>query len=94
MSFFRGWAGELTMRFVDVAQAFPLFVLAIVQGRDWGWVSLEVMFSVFIGLACVSLFIYRNNGHQEPILPSGLVEVTSFRRASFALFIFAFGIYA
>lgn len=29
-SFFRGWAGELTMRTTDVVQAFPLFVLAVV----------------------------------------------------------------
>src|SRR5262249_39672627 len=29
-SFFRGWGGELVMRFTDVVQAFPLFVLAIV----------------------------------------------------------------
>lgn len=79
---------------VLLSMSTGLFVLAIVQGRDWGWVSLEVMISVLIGLACVSLFIYRNNGHQEPILPSGLVKVTSFRRASFALFIFTFGMYA
>ena len=37
-SFFRGWAGELVMRFADIVQAFPLFVLAIIfvtgQGRS------------------------------------------------------------
>jgi peptide/nickel transport system permease protein len=53
-SFFRGWAGELTMRFVDVAQAFPLFVLAIIfvigRGRS--------VFNIIVVIALLNIPIF------------------------------------
>jgi peptide/nickel transport system permease protein len=54
VSFFRGWFGELTMRFVDVVQAFPLFVLAIIfvvgRGRS--------VFNIILVIALLNLPIY------------------------------------
>ena len=54
VSFFRGWAGELSMRFVDVAQAFPLFVLAIIfvigRGRS--------VFNIIVVIALLNIPIF------------------------------------
>ena len=79
---------------VLLSTSIGLLVLAIVQFREWSLLSTETMLSVLIGISCFVLFIYRNKRHVEPILPSALVEILSFRRASLALFIFTFGMYA
>jgi len=54
VSFFRGWFGELSMRFVDVVQAFPLFVLAIIfvvgRGRS--------VFNIIVVIALLNIPIY------------------------------------
>ncbi|MEZ5100006.1 MAG: ABC transporter permease [Thermoleophilia bacterium] len=54
VSFFKGWMGELTMRFVDVVQAFPLFVLAIIfvvgRGRS--------TFNIIVVIALLNIPIY------------------------------------
>ena len=71
-----------------------LFVLAIVQGRDWGWASIGVVTSLLVGMLCLVAFTYRNRRHAEPILPRALAAIQSFRSASLALFIFTLGMYA
>ena len=71
-----------------------LFVLAIVQGRDWGWASIGVVTSLLVGMLCLIAFTYRNRRHAEPILPRALATIQSFRSASLALFIFTLGMYA
>ena len=71
-----------------------LFVLAIVQGRDWGWASIGVVTSLLVGMLCLVAFTYRNRRHAEPILPRALATIQSFRSASLALFIFTLGMYA
>ena len=71
-----------------------LFVLAIVQGRDWGWASIGVVASLLVGMLCLVAFTYRNRRHAEPILPRALAAIQSFRSASLALFIFTLGMYA
>ena len=71
-----------------------LLVLAIVQGRDWGWASTGVAASILVGILCLVAFTYRNRRHAEPILPQALVSIRSFRSASLALFVFSLGMYA
>ena len=71
-----------------------LFVLAIVQGRDWGWASIGVVTSLLVGMLCLVAFTYRNRRHAEPILPRALATIQSFRSASLTLFIFTLGMYA
>ncbi|MEG3596076.1 MAG: MFS transporter [Actinomycetota bacterium] len=77
-----------------LSSATALVVLAIVQGRDWGWLSVGTVTPVLIGIALFGSFMYRNAKHPEPILPKALVQIQSFRRASVALFIFTLGMYA
>ncbi|MEC7827105.1 MAG: MFS transporter [Actinomycetota bacterium] len=77
-----------------LSSATALVVLAIVQGRDWGWLSVGTVTPVLIGIALFGSFMYRNTKHPEPILPKALVQIQSFRRASVALFIFTLGMYA
>ena len=55
VSFFRGWAGELAMRFVDVAQAFPLFVLAIIFVIGAGRSTVNII--VVIALLNIPIFL-------------------------------------
>ena len=55
ISFFRGWAGNLSMRFVDVAQAFPLFVLAIIFVIGMGRSTVNII--VVIALLNVPIFL-------------------------------------
>ena len=55
ISFFRGWAGELAMRFVDVAQAFPLFVLAIIFVIGRGRSTFNII--VVIALLNIPIFL-------------------------------------
>jgi len=74
--------------------ATALVVLAIVQGRKWGWQSAGTILSVTIGIVLFAVFATRNKRHPEPILPKALVQIQSFRRASVALFIFTLGLYA
>ena len=77
-----------------LSSATALVVLAIVQGREWGWLSIGTVISVLIGVTLFGSFAYRNKRHPEPILPRALVQIQSFRRASVALFIFTLGMYA
>ena len=74
--------------------ATALVVLAIVQGRKWGWLSTGTIISVSVGIILFASFAYRNKRHPEPILPKALVHIQSFRRASVALFVFTLGMYA
>jgi peptide/nickel transport system permease protein len=55
ISFFRGWAGNLSMRFVDVAQAFPLFVLAIIFVIGMGRSTVNII--VVIALLNIPIFL-------------------------------------
>ena len=54
-SFFRGWAGELVMRFSDTVQAFPLFVLAIVVVVGFG--RSYVVIVIVIALLNVPIYL-------------------------------------
>jgi EmrB/QacA subfamily drug resistance transporter len=74
--------------------ATALVVLAIVQGRKWGWQSAGTIISVALGIILFGAFATRNKRHPEPMLPKALVQIQSFRRASVALFIFTLGMYA
>ncbi len=55
ISFSRGWAGNLSMRFVDVAQAFPLFVLAIIIVIGMGRSTVNII--VVIALLNIPIFL-------------------------------------
>ena len=79
---------------VLLSAATALVVLAIVQGRDWGWVSVGTVMPVLIGMTLFGSFMSRNKRHPEPILPKALAQIQSFRRASVALFVFTLGMYA
>lgn len=54
ISFFRGWLADMSMRVVDVMQAFPLFVLAIIfvigRGRS--------VFNIVVVIALLNIPIY------------------------------------
>lgn len=60
-SFFRGRVGELIMRSSDVAQAFPLFVLAIiivVMGRADGASSSRTFMNIVVVIVALNIPIY------------------------------------
>lgn len=60
VSFFRGSAGEIAMRFVDVAQAFPLFVLAIIFVIGAGRSVLNIIIVIALLNAPIFLRLIRS----------------------------------
>jgi peptide/nickel transport system permease protein len=55
MSFWRGFAGELAMRFSDTVQAFPLFVLAVVFVTMAGRSTTNII--IVIGILNIPIFL-------------------------------------
>ena len=67
--------------------------LAIVQGGDWGWTSAPVL-ALFSGAALSMLVLVRRVAHHpDPIIPRAVLAVSSFRVASFSLFLFGLGFF-
>jgi EmrB/QacA subfamily drug resistance transporter len=66
---------------------------AIVQGGDWGWTSTPVL--TLLGTAVLAMLIValRVARHPDPIVPRAVLEVSSFRVASFSLFLFGLGFF-
>jgi EmrB/QacA subfamily drug resistance transporter len=78
---------------VMFAVAIGLLALGIVQGRDWGWGSPEIVGS-FVGSALLVLaFGWRSARHPAPVIEPAILRVRSFAVANLAtaLFFAAFG---
>ena len=67
--------------------------LAIVQGRQWGWTSAAVLALLVVALLALAVLVRRILTHPDPILPRGLLTVSSFRVACFSLFLFGLGFF-
>ncbi|MEL7157675.1 MAG: MFS transporter [Actinomycetota bacterium] len=67
--------------------------LAIVQGRDWGFMSLGVLALVIVAVGSVAVVARRISQHDEPIVPRTLFGVRSFRIATGSLFLFGLGFF-
>jgi EmrB/QacA subfamily drug resistance transporter len=78
---------------VMFAVAIGLLALGIVQGRDWGWGSPEIVGSFVASALLVLAFGWRSARHPAPVIEPAILRVRSFAVANLAtaLFFAAFG---
>jgi MFS family permease len=78
---------------VMFAVAIGLLALGIVQGRDWGWGSPEIVGSFVASALLVVAFGWRSAHHPAPVIEPAILRVRSFAVANLAtaLFFAAFG---
>ena len=88
----RAWieesVGEGVSRRVDLVSV-PLaslgvgaLLLAVVQGRDWGWTSPPTLIACLVGLALLLAFTVRSSVHPEPLFDLKLFKVRSYTVAN------------
>jgi EmrB/QacA subfamily drug resistance transporter len=53
-------------------------VLAIVQGREWGWTDPKILFSLSLAIVLVSAFVRRSLRHPAPLFDLKLFKIRSF----------------
>jgi NTE family protein len=70
------------------AAAISAFVLGVVKGGDWGWISPGVLGSFAVAAALLALFIRRCRWHRSPIVDLSLLRIRTFSVAN-AMTIFA-----
>jgi NTE family protein len=56
------------------AAAVALLVLAVVQGEEWGWLSLRTLGGAGAALALGAVFAWRCTWHRSPILDLGVLR--------------------
>jgi MFS family permease len=79
---------------VMLAGGVGAFVLAIVQGPDWGWGSARVLGAFAAGALLLAVFVRRSSRHPAPVIELSLFRVRSFAIANAGGFVFALGFYA
>lgn len=73
---------------VLLTAAIFCFVLAILQGNDWGWLSTPVL-GLFVGaLVLLALFVVAELRNRNPIVDFALFKLASFTGASVTMFLF------
>ncbi len=66
---------------------------AIVQGGDWGWTSTPVLALFAVATLAMVAVALRVARHPDPIVPRAVLMVSSFRIASFSVFLFGLGFF-
>ncbi len=69
-------------------------VLAISQGRSWGWSNSKVVAGFACSVALGALFWHRSSRHAEPVLDLTLFRARSFSAANAATLLYAMGFFA
>lgn len=54
---------------VLVAGGLALVVLALLEGNDWGWLSLRTLGAAAVGLGLVAVVVARSRTHPDPVIP-------------------------
>ena len=84
---------DLTGSFLITAATAGL-ALVIVQGGEWGWLSLTVLGLLASIIVAGTLLIRRIATHPDPILPKALLTIRSFRVANITIFLFGLGFFS
>ena len=64
-------------------------VLALVQGRAWGWTSGRTLGAFAIGAAVLAYFVVRTAHHPRPLIDLALFRLRSLRVANMGVFVMA-----
>lgn len=75
------WAGSLAL-----TAGLTLLVLALVQGKAWGWASPETIGALVAGLALLAAFVVIERRAGEPLVDLGLLRSGPYLGASAAAF--------
>ena len=58
-------------------------LLAVVQGRDWGWLSPATLVACLIGVVLMLAFVVRSRVHPEPLFDLKLFRLRSYTTVSY-----------
>jgi NTE family protein len=61
-----------------LAGGLTALTLAIVQGNDWGWMSLRVVAGFVVAAALFAGFVLSSRAHPQPLLDPALIKIRSF----------------
>ncbi len=73
---------------VSVLAAVTLFILGLVQGPEWGWVSAPVLGLFLAAAVATAVTVSRTLHHPRAVIELGLFESSEFTSATVALFLF------
>ncbi|HEX6586655.1 MAG TPA: DHA2 family efflux MFS transporter permease subunit [Solirubrobacterales bacterium] len=62
--------------------AIASFVLAVVQGDEWGWTSPGVIAAFVVAAVALAVFVWRCTWHRAPIVDLGLLRIRTFSVAN------------
>jgi EmrB/QacA subfamily drug resistance transporter len=79
---------------VLLATGIASFVLAVVQGPEWGWSSAGVVSAFAASVALAAAFGIRSSRHRNPLIDLLLLRTRSFAVANGATIVMAAGFYA
>lgn len=68
-------------------------VLAISEGRDWGWSSPAVLISLAVAAGFASAFVVRSKSHPAPLFDLSLFRIRTYRVALVGSVLFAGGFF-
>ena len=79
-----------------VTVALAAFALGISQSEVWGWLDVQTLGSIIVGIVLIPVFIRRQQRHPEPVLDLTLFQSRSFSvaNASALVFMGAFAAYS
>ena len=76
---------------VSLLAAISAFVLAIVEGPDWGWLSTPVLVLCAVAAVAAALTVRRSVIHPYALIEASLFSSRSFTGATLALFLYFIG---
>lgn len=78
---------------VLICIALAALALAIVEGRDWGWLDARILLSLAVAGTLLPMFVLRSRRVPEPLLDLSLFRIRSFSVANLAAFVFSVSFY-
>ncbi|MHB1905677.1 MAG: DHA2 family efflux MFS transporter permease subunit [Acidimicrobiales bacterium] len=79
---------------VLLSTSLAALVLAITQGRNWGWLSSKEVAGFACSIALGALFLFRTSRHADPVLDLRLFRARTFSAANAATLLYAMGFFA
>ena len=79
---------------VLITVAMGAIALGIVEGREWGWDSAQIMGSFAVAVVSAGLFLLQERRHPAPVVDLNLFRVQSFSIANISMLAYATGFFA
>lgn len=79
---------------VSVAIGLAMVVLALLEGNDWGWLSIRTIGVLSGGLVVVAIVVMRSQSHADPVIPLDPFRHRAFVAAALTQSIATLGFFA